>query len=157
MQHSTFILGLTSAGQVLMSVVYDPFTDKIYHAVKGGGAFCNDKPIRVNDQGLNGGYILIEQSAFRLYESLQLTGAVLEPCAGAGYRAMLLASGLCSAIVQGKADNHDIGPASLIVEEAGGKVTSFDGRPIKYDQPIIGGVIVSNGICHEEVMHTVSR
>lgn len=157
MKHCTFILALTKQGQILMSVLYDPFNDKMYHAVKDGGAFCNDKPIYVNDQPLKGGYILAEPTGAYLYESLQATGAILEPAAGAGYRAMLLASGRCSAILQGKADNHDIGPSSLIVEEAGGKVTGFDGQPIRYDQSIAGGVILSNGNCHEELIQLVKR
>jgi len=152
MQHSSFILGLMRQGRLLLAVVYNPFTDELYHAVRGKGAICNGRPTQVNNQRIDGGYLLIEQSAFNVYERLKTTGAILEPVAGAGYRAMLLASGRCSAIVQGKADNHDVGPASLIVEEAGGKVTDFQGKTPRYDQPISGGIILSNGVCHDDLL-----
>jgi fructose-1,6-bisphosphatase/inositol monophosphatase family enzyme len=157
MQHSTFILGLTKAGRLLLSVVYDPFTDRLYHAVKGQGAFCNDQPIHVSNQLLKDGYVLYDNSSIYLYEQLTAVGAILEPVAGAGYRAMLLASGRCSAIVQGKADNHDVGPSSLIVEEAGGTVTLFDGTVPRYDQPIIGGLILTNGSCYDELLSVVAQ
>jgi len=156
MQHSTFILALTSDGQVLLSVVYDPFTNKLYHAVKGNGAFCNDKPIQVNNQPLQDSYVLVEPTGFELYPKLTDAGAILEVAPGAGYRAMLLASGRCSAIVQGKADNHDVGAAALIVEEAGGKVTDLRGHALRYDQSIQGGVILSNGTCHAEILEALA-
>ena len=152
MQHSTFILGLTKDGQLLLSVVYDPFTDRLYHAVRGGGAFWNDQPLHVGVSGLKDGYVMYDNSSIYLYDTLTSHGAILEPVAGAGYRAMLLASGRCSAIVQGKADNHDVGPCSLIVEEAGGRVTLFDGTVPRYDQPVSGGLILSNGVCHDELL-----
>lgn len=157
MQHSTFILALTRLGKPQLAVVYDPFMDRLYHAIKGQGAFCNDQPIHVNKQTLDGGYVLFEQSASNLYEKLQTVGAITEPVAGAGYRAMLLAQGRCTAIIQGKADNHDVGPASLIVEESGGKVTAYDGSPLRFDGPITTGVILSNGICHDDLIAITSN
>jgi myo-inositol-1(or 4)-monophosphatase len=121
---STFILGLTKQGQILLAVVYNPFTDKLYHAVRGQGAFCNGQAIHVNREALaNGGYVILSESSFELAEPIHATRAQIEPLPGAGYRAMVIASGRCSASLQGKADNHDVGPVSLIVEEAGGRVT----------------------------------
>jgi len=152
MPHSTFILGLTQEGKILLSVVYNPFTDRLYHAIKGQGAFCNDQPIHANEQPVDGGYVLVDSSAFPLYEDLEAKGAQIEPTAGAGYRCMLLATGRCSGIVQGGADFHDIGPSSLIVEEAGGKITGYDGSPLRYDQRIAGGVIISNGVAHDSLV-----
>jgi len=155
-KHNSFVLGLSQQGQVLLSVVYDPFGDNLYHAVKEGGAFCNDEPIHVNAAGLQGGYVIVEETGYKLYEPLWKAGAILVPAPGAAYRAMLLARGRLSAIVQAKADNHDIGPASLIVEEAGGKVTLFDGTAPRYDQPISSGLVLSNGTCHVELLSAIN-
>lgn len=155
MKHVTFILGLLKDDELVLAVVYDPLEDKLYHAVKGGGAFCNDKPIHVSSQGLQDGYVLFEQSAFGVYEKLIQAGALTEPVAGAGYRAMLLASGRCAAVVQGKSDHHDVGPCSLIIEEAGGKVTDFKGNKVDFSQPIGHGLILSNSACHQELADTL--
>lgn len=150
--HTTFILGLTQAGKVLLCVVYNPFTDRLYHAVKGQGAFCNDQPIHVSKQPLQDGYVLVENKAYSLYQALLTAGAILEPVGGAGYRCTLLASGRCAASVQGGVDHHDVGPASLLVEEAGGRVTAYDCSALRYDRPISGGAILSNGVCHDELV-----
>jgi myo-inositol-1(or 4)-monophosphatase len=156
MQHSTFILGLTKEGSVLLAVIYNPFTGHLYHAVKGGGAFCNDRMIHVNNHPLRDGFVLIEQSTTDIYGVLQKAGAITEPVAGAGYRAALLASGRCSAIIQAKADFHDVGPASLIVEEAGGKVTDLSGRNMRFDQLLTDGIVLSNGLSHDQLLKIVA-
>jgi myo-inositol-1(or 4)-monophosphatase len=154
---STFILGLSKAGQILLAVVYDPFQDNLYHAVKGKGAFCNSRPIHVNQDSLqSGGYLIVSESSFQFAKPIAATGAQIEPLPGAGYRAMVLAAGRCSASLQGKADNHDVGPASLIVEEAGGKVTDLSGMALRYDQPLTNGIILSNDVCHDELVAIVN-
>jgi myo-inositol-1(or 4)-monophosphatase len=149
---STFILGLTKAGDILLSVVYDPFTDRLFHAVRGHGAFCNGAPIQVNHQPLKGSYILAWKPTQEAYAALKARGAIMEVAAGAGYRCLLLASGRCTAIIQGSADHHDVGPSSLIVEEAGGTVTDMSGASLRYDQPLTNGIILSNGVDHGELV-----
>jgi len=154
---STFILGLTKRGTILSSVVYNPFTDQMYHAVKGGGAFCNDQPIHVSDASLSdGGIVILSESSFQYDQAIIEAGAQIEPLPGAGYRSTLLASGRCSGILQAHADFHDVGPASLLVEEAGGKVTAFDGSAISYDARITEGIILSNGVAHEALLKITS-
>jgi len=153
---STFILGLAKDGQFLLSVVYNPYDDKLYYAVRGEGAFCDGRKLRVDSRSLKESFVIYDNSSHSLYDKLTAAGAVMEPCPGAGYRAMLLAQGRLSAIVQCKADHHDVGPASLIIEEAGGKVTLFDGTTPRYDQPIQGGLLLSNGTCHDELLQLVA-
>lgn len=155
-KNSTFILGLLHAGELQLSVVYNPYDDKLYHAVQGRGAFCNDQPIHVNDQALAGSFVIYDNSSHILYDKIVASGAVAEPCQGAGFRSMLLAEGRLSAIVQLKADHHDVGPASLIVEEAGGKVTDLSGVRPCYDRPLSSGLILSNGICHSDLLKAIT-
>jgi myo-inositol-1(or 4)-monophosphatase len=153
---STCMLALTKDGQILLSVVYDPFTDRLYHAVKGQGAFCNDKPITVNNQPLAGGYILAEATTSPLFPALEKAGALIEPVAGTGYKCCKLASGKGTAILKTNVDFHDIGPGSLLIEEAGGKVSAYDGSPLRYDRLIKGGVILSNGVAHDDLLALVA-
>ncbi len=69
---------------------------------------------------------------------------------------MLIATGRCSASIQGKADFHDVGPASLILEEAGGKVTDLSGAPVKFNRPLSNGIVLSNGIAHDRIVDVVN-
>ncbi len=154
--NSVFMLALTRDGQILMSVVYNSFTDRLYHAIKGQGAFCNGEPIHVNKHPLVGGYTLLGSTSLVLLDKLKQAGALIEVVSGTGYKSMMLASGKGCAVLKGGADYHDIGPGSLIVEEAGGKVTAYDGSPLRYDQKITTGVILSNGIVHENLLSIVN-
>jgi fructose-1,6-bisphosphatase/inositol monophosphatase family enzyme len=45
---AVFSLALVKDGEPQVGVVYDLFTDRLYSAVKGEGAFCDDTPISVN-------------------------------------------------------------------------------------------------------------
>jgi myo-inositol-1(or 4)-monophosphatase len=155
---NTCILGLTQNGQLLLAVVYNPFADQLYYAAKGQGAFCNDQRIAVNQDTLAaGGCVIISESSFQFTPALQNSGAQIEPLPGAGYRSMLIASGRACASIQGKADFHDVGPASLIVEEAGGRVTDLNGTSLRYNQPLTNGIVLSNGICHDDLLAITAR
>jgi myo-inositol-1(or 4)-monophosphatase len=46
--HSAVSIAYAHGGVVCAGVVFDPFRNEIYHAVKGQGAFCNGKPIAVS-------------------------------------------------------------------------------------------------------------
>ena len=66
---------------------------------------------------------------------------------------MLVARGrISAAIFPGTSHgNCDMAASKLIVEEAGGKVTSFHGHDQKYNQDI-DGAILSNGVVHEKLI-----
>ena len=40
---SVFSLALVYNGEPIVGVVYDPYQDKMYSAIKGSGAYCNNK------------------------------------------------------------------------------------------------------------------
>lgn len=45
-------IGLRRKGEEILGVVYDPQRDEMFHATAGGGAFLNDRPIRVSETAL---------------------------------------------------------------------------------------------------------
>lgn len=48
-RHSAISLAMAEGEQVLFGVVYDPFSEELFTAQRGHGAFCNHKPIHVSD------------------------------------------------------------------------------------------------------------
>ena len=48
-RHSTLSLAYAEAGTVELGIVYQPYTDEMFVAVKGKGAFLNGKPIHVSE------------------------------------------------------------------------------------------------------------
>lgn len=148
---SSFMLALLDHGHAKMSVVFDPFSNRLYHAVRGQGAFCNSKPIRVSQASVAGNYIVLQNSALACLPELYKARGQFLQAASTSFRCMLVARGKAAGYINRNADHHDMGPGSLIIEEAGGKVTGLDGKPVTFNQAP-GTVIASNGVCHDELL-----
>ena len=160
-----FSLALVVDGIVQVGVVYDPFLDNMYTAIRGEGAFCNREQIHVNDKKLGDlGYrVNFEIWSRALADTMEIAHDML-PKARVSNIGSVARS--CMAIASGKFScdlfpgtshgNCDIAASSLIVEEAGGKVTDFYGNSQRYDVDI-NGAIISNGISHDEVLEYVKK
>ena len=160
---SVFSLALVVDGVVQVGVVYDPFLDKLYSAIRGQGAICNGENIHVNsfhygDLGYRLNYEMWNHASYdtmgiarEMLSDIRISsiGSVARSC-------MAIASGYfsCDLFPGEEHGQCDIAAASLIVEEAGGKVTDFEGNIQRYDQHI-HGAIISNGVSHDEVLEKV--
>ena len=119
------------------------------------GAFSNGEPIKVNSEKINEGYALVGADSFIYAAELKKQSRGIEPVPGTGYKCMMIANGRGIGMINDSADFHDIGPGSLIVEEAGGKVTGLKGEELDFSKEI-GGVIVSNGTVHDDFIKIAS-
>ena len=162
---AVFSLALVIDGVSTVGVVYDVFTDSLYTAIKGEGAYKNDIRISVNDIKLDdmrsvSNFDMWPEAEYNLYDSIKelgkktyfvSIGSVIRAC-------MCVANGDFNlAIFPGtKHKNCDIAAAKVIVEEAGGKVTDLFGNDQRYDQSIKGAVI-SNGIVHDETLEVLKN
>lgn len=163
---SVFSLAYVYDGEPLVGVVYDPFTDRMFWAVKGGGAFINEDRTYVNAQGFepkarinfdwwsNAEYDVLTP----LIEISKRTGAYLLSPGSATHAAVLVAQGdfVASVFPGTKGKCVDIAAAKVIVEEAGGKVTDLFGEEQRYDGDI-RGTIVSNGVVHDELVELIQQ
>jgi len=159
---STFAISLVYKGDPIVAVIYDPFQKRLWHAIKGGGAFCNDKKINVNKNTLLSKSIIsssgpttspdVNVPEMRL--KLQKIAYRLLSFASSQFESMLVASGKMSGVIFPGTSPHDMAGVQLIVEEAGGKVTDLYGNKQSYNQPI-KGAIVSNGYLHDELLKIV--
>ena len=153
---AVFSLALVIKWESYVGVVYDPFTDSLYTAIKGQGAYKNGEKITVNDYKLDDmktvcHYDLWPGADYNISKVLQELGSIIRAC-------MCVASGdFTLAIFPGtKHKNCDIAAVKVIVEEAGGTVTDLFGNKQKYDESI-NGAVVSNGKIHNEVTETVKK
>ena len=162
---SVFSLALTEDGKPKIGVVYDPFTNNLYSAASGLGAYQNDVKIKVNTYSLDNEKSLINfdmwpTAEYNLYPLLETLGKKCYTISiGSVIRAGIsLAKGdFTLALFPGTKDkNCDIAALKVIIEEAGGKVTDLFGKEQRYDQPI-HGAILSNGIVHEEILNLVQE
>lgn len=162
---SVFSLALVIDGEVVVSVVYDPYLDKMYTAIKGEGAYCNGEKIHVNDKDLGDlGYRLNfemwEGSSFNTIgmASSMLDVARISSIGSVARSCMAIASGnfSCDLFPGEEHGNCDIAASSLIVSEAGGIVTDMYGNSQRYDKNI-NGAVISNGISHENVLKRIKK
>lgn len=148
---STFILGLIHNGTPLFSIVYHPFTNQLYHAVSGGGAFCNDEAIQVSRSELSSGYFLTGAGEGARMSKIKAAGAQLFGVPGRALKVCMIADGRATGMYDVSGDLHDIIVASLLVTEAGGLATTFEGEPLDFTK-LKQSVVLSNGVVHEEVL-----
>ena len=162
---SVFSLALVYKGQPIVGVVYDPFLDKMYSAIKDNGAFCNGNKIYVSDKdygdmGASVDYCMWNKAK---YDTLKIVADIrgdVKTCqvGSVAHACMLVASGkLIGELFPGTSHGHcDIAASKLIVEEAGGKVTSFKGEEQRYDKDI-DGALITNGKSHEKLLSKIKR
>jgi myo-inositol-1(or 4)-monophosphatase len=154
---STFSLGLIIDGQPTVGVVYDPYLDKLYTAVKGRGSFCNGRPVHVSDTSLNDGIVAVTSDPRRLLNGPRYIAALAETktqlatFSGAVYKAVLVAKGRLVGYIEEGVNAYDIAAVETIVAEAGGRVTDLEGNRLDYTQPF-RGVVISNGVVHDRLL-----
>lgn len=157
---AVFSLALVIEGVPTIGVVYDPFTDSMYSAIKDKEAYKNDKKISVNnieliDKKSVSNFDMWPKADYNLYDSIKElgkktyfvgVGSVIRAC-------MCIATGDFNlAIFPGTTHkNCDIAAAKVIVEASGGKVTDLFGNEQRYDRDI-NGAVISNGKVHDEVV-----
>lgn len=160
---AVFSLALVVDGEPKVGVIYDVFTDSLYTAIKGNGAYRNGEKISVNDYSIDdirsvAHYDMTRHSIYNIYGIIEdlskrtyfvSIGSITRACCCIANGDFNLAIFPCT-----EHKNCDIAAAKVIVEEAGGKVTDLFGNEQRYDADI-NGAIISNGLVHDEVVNLV--
>ena len=160
-----FSLALVVDGVVEVGVVADSFLNKIYSAIRGKGAFCNGEKIHVNsleygDLGYRLNYEMWSSSSYQTmgFALKHLNDFKVSSIGSVARSCMAVASGKfsCDLFPGEEHGNCDIAASSLIIEEAGGKVTNFYGEKDRMDQSI-HGAILSNGVSHQKILQLIQN
>jgi myo-inositol-1(or 4)-monophosphatase len=152
-------VGLEQSGRLILGLVYDPLRRECFRAVKGQGATLNGSPIQIStvnelDKALLAtGFPYDHREKADFY--LTFFKAFLTRCQGirrAGSAALDLCYVACGRIDgfwELKLKPWDTAAGSLIVEEAGGRVSDFSGKPFSiYGEE----TLASNGSIHVEML-----
>jgi myo-inositol-1(or 4)-monophosphatase len=157
-------VGLAIDGVVVAGAIFDPLREELFTGERGRGAFMNGRPLRVS-------------GAQNLLESLLATGFPYDLHSDVAHRIRLFtrfsrkargirrdgaaALDLCY-VAAGRFDGFweeqlqpwDMMAGSVIVEEAGGRVSRFDGSPhaLRADQ-----VLATNGRIHDAMIEVLQR
>lgn len=151
--YSAISVALLKDGVVEAGVVYNPYLNEMFSAIKGCGAFCNEKQIKVSDETLSNALVLFGTSPYdkTLSEkTFQLASQYLNQCLDIR-RSGSAALDLCS-VAAGRAEIYfelqvspwDFAAGKLIVEEAGGVVTTLDGEELSFHKKT--SIIAKNSV-----------
>lgn len=159
-KHSTVSLGLYRQGEIVLGIVYDPFREELFYAEKGKGSFCNGEPIHVSGaQSLSETIVGIGtapyhkelaaenfarfQRVFEKSQDIRRTGSAAQELA-------YVAAGRTGAYFEKILQPWDFAAGLLLIQEAGGRVTDFQGKPVDPARP--GSVLATNGPLHQELL-----
>lgn len=155
---SAISVGLTKDGKRYMGVVYNPYLDEMFTAVKGQGAFLNGKPIHVSNQPLENGVVIFGTATYyEEFAKATFDMAYEYYCKALDVRRSgSSALDLCN-IAAGRAELFfelrlcpwDYAAGSLIVEEAGGVVTRIEGGELTLNEGC--GVLATNAIVRKNM------
>jgi len=157
-------IGLEVSGKIVAGVVYDPVRDECFTGEDGGGAYLNGKSIHVSDIDILDKALLATGFPYDRRENadeylhdfknfLQKAQELRRPGA-ASIDLCYVASGRLDGFWECKLHPWDVAAASVIVKEAGGKMSDFKGK----EYSIYGEeTLASNSRIHEEMIEVLKE
>jgi myo-inositol-1(or 4)-monophosphatase len=128
---------LVEKGSPIAACVFNPATDQFYSAMKGGGAQLNGATIRASERAtIAGARMLAHDSALRGRRwRLPWPDMELHRVNSIAYRICLVAGGqFDAALSASNKSDWDLAAADLIVHEAGGRISAFNGASFVYNR-----------------------
>lgn len=146
-------------GAVVYGVVYDPMRDELFEAIRGQGAWLNQQPIQVSgiddlDRALVAtGFPYsvtdrLENTMERFRRMVARAQGVRRP-GSAAIDLCYVAAGRFDGFWEEGLKPWDTAAGVLIVQEAGGRLATFDGLPFHLSAQ---NVVASNALLHDQIL-----
>lgn len=154
-------IALTERGRPILGVVHDPCRGETFTAVRGGGARLNGKPLRVSGEANLRRALLCSGFPYAFAadpRNLRLWGAFLNAAlsvrrdGSAALDLCYVAAGRYDGFWELGLNSWDIAAGAVILEEAGGRATQFDGAPLELDGKAI---LATNGKLHAAMENVI--
>jgi myo-inositol-1(or 4)-monophosphatase len=154
-------IALERAGEVVLGVVHDPMRGETYVAERGGGATLNGEPIRVSDTDEPIRALLVTGFPYDRSDmgtAVELFGRLTELTQGvrrlgaAALDLCYVAAGRLDAYYEKGLHAWDVAAGSLILKEAGGRITDYRGRELDLEGREI---VASNGLLHTVLLEAI--
>lgn len=163
-KHSCISVGLACDGKMIAGFVYNPYTDEMYSAVRGKGAWLNGRRLHVADKGIADGIAAFGCARynddrvdliFHVVKELFMRSLSVRNGGSAALDLCRVAGGANVSYLELKLQPYDYAAASVIVEEAGGKISQVNGDPITLDGPC--SIVAGTPAAVKDVMEIVYR
>jgi myo-inositol-1(or 4)-monophosphatase len=152
-------IGVEKNGEMILGAVYNPFMNEMFFAQRGMGAYLNDKRIHVSNKdqviksclvtGFPYTYLDSPNGPLQVFSKLVRQGIPVRRLGSAAIDLCWVAAGRFDGFYEHKLQAWDSAAGFLMVEEAGGKVTDFEGNHYSPYQPHL---LATNGKIHDELL-----
>ena len=156
-------IGVEKAGIMILGAVYNPLMNEMFLAQAGFGASLNDKKIAVSNKeeviksclvtGFPYTYLDMPNGPLQVFEQLIRKGVPVRRLGSAAIDLCWVAAGRFDGFYEHNLQAWDSAAGFLIVQEAGGKITDFNGDAYSPYQPQI---VATNGKIHDELLGIIS-
>jgi myo-inositol-1(or 4)-monophosphatase len=145
-------------GAMVAAIIYDPLRDELFVAERGRGAQLNGRPMRVSHTRELAESLLAtgfpsrkrhESPNIHFYQELTMRSHGVRRAGSAALDLAYVAAGRLDAFWEFNLNPWDTAAGYLLVEEAGGQMTDFSGKPFRLDSREI---LASNGLIHAELI-----
>lgn len=158
-------IGMVRSGRVEAGAIYDPVHDEMFYARRGAGAFLNGASIQVSQESVLDDCLVsvawvkrkVERSEFVKYvDEISSETSYFRRYGSAALAMAYVACDRSDAYLQGGLNPWDVAAGLVIIEEAGGVVTDFDGRPVDpFNHEI--ELVTANPAIHKLLLNDVIR
>jgi histidinol-phosphatase len=156
LKYFTTQIALMYEGEIVVGISRAPALNETLSAFKNGGTFLNKEKIRVSKiDNLQSAFIIHGSIGYfyRIKKLPQFIRLIEHSWEAKGFGDCwsyhLLACGGIDAMLEAQTKIWDIAAVSLIVKEAGGRVTDLTGNQISFDS---SSIIATNGLIHDEIL-----
>ena len=152
-------VALVEQGLVTLAAVFNPETDELFTAIRGQGAFLNEKPIQCRQICQGQLVLLASRSECKRGEWERFSEEQVKPIGSIAYKLALVAAGFADATFSlGPKNEWDIAAGVLLVSEAGGVVTDVMRQPFVFNRPdvLVNGIVASSCPSARRVMATIA-
>jgi myo-inositol-1(or 4)-monophosphatase len=155
-------IALEHKGKREIGVVYDPMRDELFSAERGQGAALNERRIKVSSvSNLNAAllctgfpYDVRERNEFaRHFANFIMHAQGVRRDGAAALDLAYVACGRFDGFWEEGLKPWDVAAGALLIEEAGGRITTFENAPLDIYKP---PVLASNGLLHESMMRVLA-
>ncbi len=157
-------IGLLYQDDLIMGTVFNPMMNELFFAEKGKGATLNGKPIGVSSKSdFNTAFLVTgfpynwpdgPEHPIKVFEKLILEGLPIRRLGSAAIDLCWVACGRFDGFWEYNLQAWDVAAGYLIVQEAGGKITDFDGAPANV---FTKQTLATNGLIHDAMLKVIKR
>lgn len=166
MRHTFFTttIALLKDGEPVIGVIYSPYTRELFVAEKGKGARRNEMRMHVsNEDNLKTSFLCFAyshekkslQRAVAAYQHFEFEARSMRHFGSSSLELAFVAAGRVDGmIITPPIRIWDVAAGMLMIREAGGKVTDFEGDPSTIAK---NGLVATNGKIHKQILKVIKQ